>query len=42
MYIQITLPENVIVLPTSGSQSSPEGNDAAITINTLTHINTAL
>lgn len=44
MYVrsQVTLPANVIVLPTIGSQSSLEGNDAAINVNTLTHINTAL
>lgn len=36
MYIgsQITLPANAIVLPTIGSQSSLERNDAAININT--------
>lgn len=39
---QITLPANAIVLPTIGSQSSLEGNDAAINVNTLTHINAAL
>lgn len=44
MYIgsQVTLPANAIVLPTFGSQSSLEGNDATINVNTLTHINTVL